>query len=146
MLHYMILEGPHYQIHYTEVEPEPVASKDGWRDIDIRFLIGAATTGTHDVTLWRARFAPGAAHSRHTHDVGEAFFVVSGRGAAGTGDKEYEVAAGSGLYVPPGAVHWFRNPDETEPVEIIGVYAPAGSLKESGYRYVGEITDEYRQV
>jgi quercetin dioxygenase-like cupin family protein len=142
----MIIQEPHFQVHYDEVEPKSVSAGDGWRGIDIRFLIGAATTGTHDVTMWRARFSPGARHARHTHDVGEAFFVMSGHGAAGTEDEEYEVTAGSALYVPPGTVHWFRNLDDTEPVQIVGCYMPAGSLEESGYRYVGEITDEHRKI
>jgi hypothetical protein len=43
-------------------------------------------------------------------------------------------------------VHWFRNLDESEPVEIVGVYAPAGSLEGSGYKYVGEVEDEHRKV
>jgi quercetin dioxygenase-like cupin family protein len=142
----MILQGSHYQLHYDEVQPAPVATKDGWRGIDIRFLIGTATTGSHEVTMWRARFEPGAAHARHTHDAAEAFFVMRGRGAAGTDDEEYEVTAGTALYVPPRTVHWFRNPDPEEPVEIIGCYAPGGSLQEAGYHYVGEITHAFRQV
>jgi len=142
----MIIEGSHYQVHYDEVAPDAVESKDGWNDIDIRFLIGEAVTGTNDMTLWRAHFPPNGRHARHTHDVGEAFFVISGRGAAGTEDEEYEVTAGSALYVPPNTVHWFRNLDDNEPVEICGVYAPAGSLKGSGYSYVGEVTDEHRKV
>src|SRR5918999_3319430 len=115
----MILDGSHLQVHYDEVAPAGVLNRDGWRDVDIRFLIGAATTGNHDVTMWRARFAPGAAHARHTHDAAEVFFLMRGRGAAGTEDREYEVVAGSALYVPPGTVHWFRNPGSEE-LEIIG--------------------------
>ena len=142
----MIIEGQHYQVHEEEVAPAPVAAGDGWNGVDIRFLLGEHLTGASQVTMWRATFAPGAAHARHTHDGAEAFFVMSGRGAAGTGDNEYEVAAGSALFVPPGAVHWFRNPDPHNKVEIVGCYAPGGSLKEAGYHYVGEITDEFRTV
>lgn len=142
----MITDGAHIQIHHDEVSPAHVQRDEGWRGVDIRFLIGAATTGNHDVTMWRAVFAPGAAHARHTHDSAEVFYLMRGRGAAGTADREYEVTAGSALYVPPGTVHWFRNPDPHEEVEIIGCYLPGGSLEEAGYHYVGEITDEYRQV
>jgi quercetin dioxygenase-like cupin family protein len=142
----VLISGPHFQVHHSEVEPAPVGSGEGWSDIDIRFLIGARTTGTHDLTMWRALFAPGAAHARHTHDAAEVFYVMRGRGAAGTGDVEYQVEAGSALYVPPGTVHWFRNPDPVEEVEIIGCYIPGGSLGEAGYHHVGEITDRHRQV
>ncbi|MPZ86876.1 MAG: cupin domain-containing protein [Nitriliruptorales bacterium] len=142
----MIIDGQHLQVHYEEIEPADVHSEEGWRKVDIRFLIGSATTGNHDVTMWRARFAPGATHARHTHDVAEVFFLMRGRGAAGTGDREYAVTAGSALYVPPGTVHWFRNPDPVEEAEIIGCYLPGGSLEEAGYHYVGEVTDVLRQV
>lgn len=142
----MIMEADHYQVHAGEVPPASVTRGDGWRDVDIRFLIGTATTGNRDATLWRARFAPGAAHARHTHDAAEFFYVVSGRGAAGTGEREYEAPAGSALYVPPGVVHWFRNPDPSHEVEIVGLYVPGGSLEEAGYHYVGEITDAHRQI
>lgn len=145
-MYFMIIEGAHYQVHYDEVAPAQVETDDGWRGIDIRFLIGDAVTKTNDMTLWRATFTPNARHARHTHDVGEAFFVLSGRGAAGTEDEEYEVTAGSALYVPPNTVHWFRNLDEHEPVQIVGVYAPAGSLEGSGYNFVGEIEDHHRKV
>lgn len=142
----MIIEGDHYQVHVSDVPPKAVSTGAGWQDIDIRFLIGTATTGTQDATLWRARFAPGASHARHTHDAVELFYVLNGNGAGGTGEREYIVPAGSAVYVPARTVHWFRNPDPTEEVEIVGVYLPGGSLEEAGYHYVGEILDEYRQV
>jgi quercetin dioxygenase-like cupin family protein len=142
----MLIDGPHYQVHNSEVQPASVGPGEGWRDVDIRFLVGSQTTRTHDLTMWRALFAPGAAHARHTHDAAEVFYVIRGRGAAGTDDTEHEVGAGSALYVPAGAVHWFRNPDPVEEVEIIGCYVPGGSLEEAGYHYVGEITEAHRQV
>lgn len=142
----MIIEGKHLQVHYEDVKPHGVANEDGWYDIDIRFLLGAATTGNHDVTMWRARFAPGAQHARHTHDAAEVFYVMRGRGAAGTEDREYVVEAGNALYVPASTVHWFRNPDPDNEVEIIGCYLPGGSLEEAGYTYVSEIEERYRQV
>lgn len=141
----MIVEGSHIQVGYDETRPSGVADADGWHAIDIRFLINRDITGSSELTMWRATFAPGAAHARHTHDGAEAFFVMSGRGAAGTDDREYEVTAGQALFVPPGVVHWFRNhTDET--VEIVGCYAPGGNLEEAGYHFVGEITDEYRTI
>lgn len=141
----MIIEGNHIQVSRDETPSAGVGDADGWHAIDIRFLLNRDVTKSSDVTMWRATFAPGAAHARHTHDGAEAFFVMSGRGAAGTDDQEYEITAGQAIFVPPGVVHWFRNHGD-ETVEIVGCYAPGGNLEEAGYHYVGEITDDYRTV
>ena len=137
----------HFRIHVTEMAPAAVAAKDGWRQMDIRFLINRDNAGAEEACFWRTVFPPGAAHERHAHPrAAEILYVISGTGAAGNEDGEVEVSAGSAIYVPAGAVHWFRNLDEAEPVEVVGVYAPAGSLEDAGYDYVGEITEEHRQL
>ncbi len=141
------MTGPHFQIRVSDVKPAPVQARDGWRDMDIRFLVHRENAGANEVCFWRTVFGPGAAHERHVHPkAAEVLYVVRGRGAAGTGDEEHEIVEGSAQYIPPGAVHWFRNPGESQSVEIVGCYAPAGSLQDAGYVYVGEITAEYRQV
>jgi quercetin dioxygenase-like cupin family protein len=140
----MIVEGNHIQVGYDETPSKGVTDADGWHAVDIRFLINSEITGHNQVTMWRATFRLGAVHARHTHDAAEAFFVFKGRGAAGTDDREYLVEAGQMLFVPPGVTHWFRPLDEQ--VEIVGCYAPGGSLEEAGYHYVGEVTEEFRTV
>jgi quercetin dioxygenase-like cupin family protein len=137
----------HFQIHHDEMEPAPVRAEDGWKRMDIRFLINKDNAGSRHACFWRTVFPPGAAHERHTHpNAAEILYVVRGRGAAGTETEEHEAPAGTAIYVPPGAVHWFRNLDPDNETEIVGCYAPGGSLDDAGYEYIGEITAEYRTV
>jgi quercetin dioxygenase-like cupin family protein len=137
----------HFQVHVSEVEPAPVGSAEGWQRMDIRFLVRGDNAGSRSVCFWRTIFPPGAAHARHYHpNAEEALYVIRGRGAAGTGEEEHEVAAGTAVFVPAGAVHWFRNPSDTEEVELVGCYCPASSLEDAGYVFVGEIGDEHRTV
>lgn len=140
-------ESPHFQLHVSEMEPAPVKTDEGWRDMDIRFLVREDNAGSTEVCWWRTVFSPGSAHERHYHpNAAEVLYVIRGRGGAGTGELEHEVTEGTVQYIPKGAVHWLRNLSEDEELEIVGCYAPAGNLEQAGYEFVSEITDEYRQV
>jgi quercetin dioxygenase-like cupin family protein len=137
----------HFQVHVSEVEPAPVEREDGWREMDIRFLIRDDNAGSNEICFWRTVFPPGGAHERHSHpNAAEVFYVLRGRGAAGSDDTEQEVTAGSVQYIPAGVVHWFRNLEPDQELELVGCYAPGGSLEAAGYEFAGEITDEYRQL
>jgi quercetin dioxygenase-like cupin family protein len=140
-------DASHFQLHVTDVEPAPVEPKDGWRDMDIRFLVRDDNANSGEICFWRTLFPPGAAHERHYHpNAAEVLYVLRGRGGAGTEDEEHEVTAGSVVYIPRGAIHWLRNLDPEQELEIVGCYAPVGSLEEAGYVFVSDITDEYQQV
>lgn len=127
--------------------PAGVKAEDGWRKMDIRFLVSDQSGGAKHVCFWRTIFPPGAAHERHYHpNAEEVLYVLRGRGAAGTDAEEHEVTPGVAQYIPAGSVHWLRNLSDTEDLEIVGVYSPATSLDDAGYVFVSDITDEYRQV
>jgi mannose-6-phosphate isomerase-like protein (cupin superfamily) len=53
-----------------------------------------------------------------------------------------EVRKGHFHYIPRGVEHWLYNLSDKEPIEIIGVYIGAGSVKETGYVYLGEVTEK----
>src|SRR5919198_2248846 len=117
-------QAEHFQINLDEMEPAPVRAEDGWRNMDIRFLINKDNAGADEVCFWRTVFPPGAAHERHYHpNAAEVLYVLRGRGAAGTGDAEHEVLPGTAQYIPAGAVHWLRNANPDEELEIVGCYA-----------------------
>ena len=61
---------------------------------------------------------------------------------------EYEISPGVAVFIPKDCVHWFRNLDPNEEVEICGVYsAPdAGDYKPEDYKYVGEITERDKKL
>lgn len=137
----------HFQRHISEIEKAPVRLEDGWRDMDIRFMVRGDNAGAKHVCWWRTVFPPGAAHERHFHpDAEEVLYVIRGRGAAGTGESEQEIGPGSVQFIAAGEIHWLRNLDPQEELEIVGCYAGAASLEEAGYEFVSQITDEYRTV
>ncbi len=127
-------------VSIDEVDPAPVKTEDGWRKMDIRFIITEETTGSKEICAWRTVFAPGAAHERHLHtESAEVIYGIRGRGAQGIGDREYELKPGVAMIIPKAEVHWLRNLNKDEPLEIFGVYTNCGSLDGSGYRFVGAI-------
>jgi quercetin dioxygenase-like cupin family protein len=137
----------HFQIHVDDMRPADVRVEQGWREMDIRFLVSRHSGGSRQVCWWRTVFPPGGAHERHYHpNAEEVLYVIRGRGAAGTEETEHEVTPGTAHYIPAGVTHWLRNASDTEDLEIVGCYAPAASLEEAGYVFVSEITEEYRQV
>jgi quercetin dioxygenase-like cupin family protein len=143
----MMEETRHFQLHVSEVEPASVKEDEGWRNMDIRFLVTSENAGSTDVCWWRTVFPPGAAHERHYHpNAEEVLYVLRGRGAAGTGNEEREVVPGTVQYIPAGVVHWLRNLNSDEELEIVGCYAGAGGLEGAGYVFVSDITSEYQHV
>lgn len=128
--------------HLDDVAPEAVTEEEGWRKMDIRFVITDEGQGSKDCTMFRALFPPGARHMKHSHsNSDELFFMIRGHGASGAGDQEYEMKGGSSHFIPKGVTHWLRNLSETEPIEVVGVYLNAGNLEESGYVFEGEVTE-----
>jgi quercetin dioxygenase-like cupin family protein len=129
--------------HLEDVSPEAVKEGEGWKKMDIRFVITGEKQGSKDCTMFRALFIPGARHMKHSHsNSDELFYMIRGHGASGAGEKEYEMKAGSSHFIPRGVTHWLRNLSKTEPIEVVGVYLQAGNLKESGYVFEGEVTEK----
>jgi quercetin dioxygenase-like cupin family protein len=80
-------------------------------------------------------FPPGAAHEAHRHpNADEFFYVIRGRALLGAEQEEHEAGPGTVEFVPAGKVHWLRNLDSSEPVEVVGGYLGVGSLEEAGYQ------------
>ena len=130
-------------VDLEDIAPETVAEADGWKKMDIRFIITAERQGSKNCTMFKALFPPGARHMKHSHsNSDELFYMIRGHGASGAGEKEYEMKAGSSHFIPKGVTHWLRNLSETEPIEVVGVYLNAGNLKESGYVFEGEVTEK----
>lgn len=143
----MAQESEHFQVHVSEVESAPVRLEDGWRDMDIRFMVRGDNAGAKSICWWRTVFPPGAAHERHYHpNAEEVLYILRGRGAAGTGNEEHEMTPGTVQFIPAGATHWLRNADDHEEMEIVGCYAGVTSLEDAGYVFVSEISEEYRTV
>jgi quercetin dioxygenase-like cupin family protein len=151
-----ILDMHKYRVSINDVKSAASAKSDiGFANMDIRFLITDKICGAEELSLFRTVFPPGfSAHQKHYHaDIEEVIFGIRGRGIVGIehGDKkieEYEISPGVAVFIPKDAVHWFRNADPKEEVEICGVYsAPdAGDYKPEDYVYIGKITDEDKKL
>jgi quercetin dioxygenase-like cupin family protein len=117
-----------------DIAPAPVRQQDGWRNMDIRFLITRETVGADQVCFWRTLFTAASAHEKHRHrNSAEVVYCISGHGYQGVGDEEHEVRPGSVVYIPKDTIHGTRT---TGPMEIVGLYTEVGSLEESGYEFV----------
>ncbi|HXF65371.1 MAG TPA: cupin domain-containing protein [Burkholderiales bacterium] len=124
-------------VHVDEVEPERMSAAEGWSVSDFRIPIGRHN-GSASALYW-ARFLPGAMHHWHRHEnCDEIYYVVRGRGLAGAGADRVEVRAGHVHLIPKGVEHFLANLDAAEPLEVIGLYAGAGSVEESGYVFTGK--------
>ena len=52
---------------------------------------------------------PGGGMPNHTNTVEHEQYVLRGHAKVGIDGKEYDVKAGSVLFIPEGAPHWYRN-------------------------------------
>jgi mannose-6-phosphate isomerase-like protein (cupin superfamily) len=127
-------------VHLDDVPPENMDAGKGWSITDFRLPLGRHNGSS--TTLFRARFFPGAVHKKHRHDnCEEIYYIISGHGLAGAGPDRVEVRGGHFHYIPKGVEHWLHNLSPTEPIEVVGIYIGAGSVEETGYVYMGEVTD-----
>ena len=45
-------------------------------------------------------------------------------------------------YIPKGVEHFLYNLSDTESIEAIGIYIGSGSVEDTGYRYLGDVTKD----
>ena len=128
-------------VHLDDVAPENMDKGDGWHITDFRLPL-SARNGSGS-TLFRARFMPGAVHAKHRHEnCEEIYYIISGHGLAGAGSDRVEVHGGQFHFIPSGVEHFMHNLSETEPIEAVGIYVGAGSVKDTGYVFMGNVTPE----
>ena len=128
-------------VHLEDVKPEVMDEDAGWSITEFRLPISKKQGST--TTMFHARFMPGAIHKKHRHDnCDEIYFILNGQGLAGAGADRAKVRKGHFHYIPKGVEHWLYNLSEREAIEVIGVYIGAGSVEETGYVYLGEVTGD----
>ena len=127
-------------VNIENVKPAQMNAKDGWSITDFRMPIGRHN-GSSTALFW-AKFMPGAVHKKHRHDnCEELYYIIRGHGLAGAGPDRAEVRGGHVHYIPKGVEHFLQNLSTTEPLEAIGIYIGAGSVEETGYVYMGDVTE-----
>jgi len=82
-------------------------------------LVGADQDAPN-FAMRRFRLDPGTEVPKHTNRVEHEQFVIEGPYVVGLEDEEYTVEAGDSMFIPAGAVHWYRNEGD-EPVSFICV-------------------------
>ncbi len=70
--------------------------------------------------LRRFIMEPGGGIPAHTNTVEHEQYVVGGRARIGIGDQQFDVEAGSVVFIPAGMAHWYRVVGN-EPFEFICV-------------------------
>ena len=107
----------------TRVEDVPLVQglreDEGWVDMQVQFLIDAASAGSERLVFGRTVLPPGAKHDRHRHFVH-------------TNDGMEPSSAGDVIFTPAGDWHGFDNTSDVD-VELIWGWAGAGSLEAAGY-------------
>ena len=92
-------------VRSDEVEYESVGAADGMA----KGVLVGAEQGAPNFAMRRFTLEPGASVPRHTNEVEHVQYVLQGRYVVGLDDEETTVEAGDSLYIPAGAVHWYRN-------------------------------------
>jgi mannose-6-phosphate isomerase-like protein (cupin superfamily) len=73
--------------------------------------------------FWHTTVPPRAIIEMHSHDYHEQiYFVLKGSGIITVGNESKRVKEGDAIYIPPNALHGFRN-DSNAPCEMICVGA-----------------------
>jgi quercetin dioxygenase-like cupin family protein len=81
-------------VNVEDVAPEGVREKDGWKQMDIRFLITRKRQGSTNCIMWRVIFTPDAQHKRHRHiNSDELFYIIRGHAVSSVDGKEYVVGS-----------------------------------------------------
>lgn len=131
----------HPLVHNDEVPHVKVSHEEGWtQDYFNEPLNRSVGAGS----CWmQGYFGPHTIHMKHRHNnCEEICYILRGRGLAGIGNDRGEVFAGDVNYIPAGAEHWLANIDDTEDLSAPGWYIGVGGLDESGFEYLGPVTDD----
>jgi quercetin dioxygenase-like cupin family protein len=96
----------------------PAETIDAGRGASRQVLIGPDEGP--NFALRRFIMEPGGGIPAHTNTVEHEQYVLRGRARIGVGAKEYDVEAGSVVFIPAGMPHWYKVSGD-EPFEFICV-------------------------
>lgn len=94
-------------------------------------LVSGPETGCHSATQFVGIIPPGRAPD-HYHHYDEVLYVLGGTGVLHLADSATPVAAGSCIHLPARLQHSLENAG-SGPLEVVGVFRPAGSPSEAYY-------------
>ena len=89
----------------AEIEYEDLDAADG---LCKGVLIGE-DDGAPNFAIRRFELEAGAEVPRHTNEVEHGQYVLAGEYVVGIEGEEYRLEPGDSVFIPAGAVHWYRN-------------------------------------
>jgi mannose-6-phosphate isomerase-like protein (cupin superfamily) len=109
-----------------------VPAGEGHRVGNVEFL--ARSADTPRFTCGIVEMAPGRELEQHVHeDEDDSFYILEGELTFLLGDETVAAPPGTFVLVPPGVRHGFRN-DDSVPVRILNIHAPAGFDRRIGLK------------
>ena len=129
-----------YSLNERDIKPARIKRDEGWREMNIKWLLGEETIGLKSALLFKSVIKAGAAHEKHLHHKSdELIYIISGKGRHGLGDEEWDIGPGDAYLNPRDIVHWSYGTDPNDPLTLVGVYLGAGSLEDTGYEFVEKL-------
>lgn len=126
-----------FNVHEDDIRPAKVKFEEGWREMNIKWLLCKDTVGCQASVLFKSVIEAGAAHEKHIHHkADELVYVIKGKGRHGQGEEEWEVGAGDSYFIPRGMIHWGYGIDPNDPLTLVGTYVGGGSIEETGYEFI----------
>jgi mannose-6-phosphate isomerase-like protein (cupin superfamily) len=105
---------------------------------------GASTGGQYGLYRWDMTSArPGGPGAHFHRTMSESFYVLSGTVGLYNGERWTNAAPGDFLFVPPGGIHAFSNPEG--PASMLILFAP-GAPREAYFEALAEIAASRRQL
>ncbi|MEU5883532.1 cupin domain-containing protein [Spirillospora sp. NPDC047279] len=104
---------------------------------------GRSTDGQYGLYRWDMGEKPGGPGAHFHKTMSEAFFVLSGVVGLYDGDAWVNASPGDFLFVPPGGIHAFRNPEG--PASMLILFAP-GAPREGYFEELAEVAASGRAL
>lgn len=114
---------------------EGLVVHDGWRDVEVRWVVSADETDSRLGSVAWIEVPPGASYEVHRHPECERIvYVLEGEGFhCGSGDFDLKLDTDDALLVRSGQWHGFFN-NTHKPARLISVYAPFAQVSEAQYQ------------
>jgi len=128
-------------VHQDAVPMVKVSRDEGWTQ---DYFCEPLNRSHGAETCWMyGYFGPHTVHMKHRHDnCEEICYILKGHGLAGIGADRGELATGDVHYIPAGCEHWLANLSDSVDLAAPGWYIGVGGLDESGFNYMGQVTEE----
>ena len=114
-------------VRKTAQAPQVEPRMDGVKGAMMRTLLGEAdsmpTFHMREFTI-----AAGGHTPLHRHPYEHEVYILEGRGVIVAGGRRHKLEPAMALYVPPGALHQFRNTSRREPLRFLCLI-PADAMK-----------------